>query len=163
MTAFASPSRSRRFWLGAALAGVVGAFVAGCGRSHHGWHRSGHGMQDVASLEEARDRAHDATDWMLRHFDATDEQRTRIRAIVDESVTQLYPLRERHQRHHLELVEALAQPDVDRAEIERLRKAELELADTASNWLVDAMLDAMEVLTPEQRAELLQHVREKHG
>ena len=165
MTTTTTPARgrSRRFWLGAACTGLVGAFIAGClGRDgHHSWHRS-HGFHDVSTPQEAQARAQEAMKWVLREVDATEDQQQRIRAIVDESVTQLYPLREQHRRHHDELLAALDRPQVERAEVERLRKAELEIADAASNWLVDAALDAFEVLSPAQRAELMEHMREHH-
>lgn len=165
-TSTLSPNRSRRFWLGAAVAGLAGAFIASCsGRaSHgHGWHRNGHGAHEVSSPAEAQERAQSAVKWVLREVDATEDQERRIRAIVDESVVELYPLRERHRQHHDQLLEALSRPTVDRAEVERLRRAEMEIADAASNWLVDAALDAFEVLTPEQREELMAHARERHS
>jgi Spy/CpxP family protein refolding chaperone len=150
--------------MGAALAGVVGAVLAGCGRgSHsHGWHHNGHGRHEVHSPEEAQERARKVAAWVLREVDATEAQEQRIQAIVEESVEQMLPLRERHQQHHQALIEALSQGSIDRAEIERLRKAELEIADAASNWLADAALDALEVLTPKQREQLMEHVRERH-
>lgn len=154
--------RSRRFWLGAAIAGLVGAVAAGCARGACSWHRNGHGLHGVSSPEEALDRARLASKWVLRELDATEEQKRRIDAVVAESVDYLYPLVERHRRNHRELLEALARPEVDRAEVERLRKAEIELADAASNWLADAAIEALGVLTPEQRTELLAHVRQRH-
>ena len=170
MTATRSVSRRRlrRFCIGATLAGaigVIGASIAGCSRGisnqYHGWH-CGHGFHEVDSPEEAQERARTAAKWMLRKIDATDDQQQRIQAIVDESVQQLYPLREKHRLHHAQLLDAMSRPTVDRAEIERLRKAEIEIADAASDWMVDAALDMFEVLTPEQRTEMLDHMRERH-
>ncbi len=165
-TRLAPSRRLWRFCIGATLAGfvgVIGSYVAGCSRgiSHHGWHR-GHGLHDVSSPEEARERAQSAAKWMLRKFDATDDQKQRIQTIVDESVQQLYPLREKHHLHHAQLLDAVSQDPIDRAEIERLRKAEIAIADAASDWMVDAALDMFEVLTPEQRAEMVQHMRQRH-
>lgn len=161
MTLTATP-RTRRFWLGAAIAGLVGAFAAGCARGAHSWHRCGHGFHGAASSQEALDRARQASGWVLREVEATDEQKRRIDAIVAASVGQVYPLVERHRQHHRELLEALARPEVDRAEVERLRQAELELADAASSRLADAAIEALGVLTPAQREELLAHLREHH-
>ncbi len=159
-----SGRRTRRFWIGATLAGVIGAFVANCGRGtmHHGWHRGGHGFHEVKTVEEAQQRAESATKRMLGKLDATEDQQRRIHAIVDESVRNLYPLHEQHRLRSTQLLEAMSEPTVDRAEIERLRKAEIEAADVASDWFVDATIDVFEVLTPDQRSEILDHFRERH-
>ena len=158
-TKTSSPKRSRRFWLGAVALGLVGTLVvASSGRATHGWrgHGShhGHGLGETATLEEARDHAQAAVLKLLQEVDATQEQQQRIDAIIDESVTRLYPLMERHQQHHVEFIEALSQPVIDRGEVERLRKAEMAIAEAA--------LDAFEVLTPKQRSEVMDHVSERH-
>jgi Spy/CpxP family protein refolding chaperone len=165
-TKTSSPKRSRRFWLGAVALGLVGTLVvASSGRATHGWrgHGShhGHGLGETTP-EEARDHAQAAVLKLLQEVDATQEQQQRIDAIIDESVTRLYPLIERHQQHHLEFIEALSQPVIDRGEVERLRKAEMEIADEASDGFAEAALDAFEVLTPKQRSEVVDHVRERH-
>jgi Spy/CpxP family protein refolding chaperone len=49
----------------------------------------------------------------------------------------------------------LTQPDVDRATLEDLRRAELQLAESASQRIVTALADVSAVLTPEQRVELV--------
>ena len=49
----------------------------------------------------------------------------------------------------------LTQPNVDRATLEDLRRAELQLAESASSRIVTALADIADVLTPEQRAELV--------
>ena len=159
-------SRSRRIWFGVGTTVLLGALVAACsGRAlhGHGWHRHGHGLHDVSSPEEARERAHSGVEWVLDELDATEDQVVRIRAIVDESVEQLHPLHERHRRNQADLIDAIGQPRIDRARLEQLRKAEIEIADVASNWLLDAAVDAFEVLTPEQRTQVMKHVRERHS
>ena len=50
----------------------------------------------------------------------------------------------------------LSKPTIDRVALEQLRTEGIELADTASTRLVEALADAAEVLTPEQRAELME-------
>ena len=49
---------------------------------------------------------------------------------------------------------ALKQPTVDRAALKEIRTAELQLADSASDRLLNAIADAADALTPEQRGKL---------
>ena len=46
------------------------------------------------------------------------------------------------------------QANVDRGALERIREAELKLAESASDRMVNAIADAADVLTPEQRGKL---------
>ena len=48
----------------------------------------------------------------------------------------------------------LTQPSIDRGAIEALRAEQLALADAASKRLAQALADAAEVLTPEQRRRI---------
>jgi Spy/CpxP family protein refolding chaperone len=65
------------------------------------------------------------------------------------------PVREQHLAQRQALLEALKQPTIDRQALEQLRQAKLQLAETASSRLAEALADIAEVLTPEQRTELL--------
>jgi len=51
-------------------------------------------------------------------------------------------------------VSPLTAPTVDRAAIEKFRADKLALADQASRRIAQALGEAAEVLTPEQRAEI---------
>ena len=60
----------------------------------------------------------------------------------------------------------LTQPTVDRSAIEALRAEQLSLADAASKRFAQALGDAAEVLTPEQRRKIddrLTELRERRG
>jgi protein CpxP len=98
--------------------------------------------------------------WALRDVDATEEQKERVSAIVGAALTDLHGLKERHHANRDEFHAQLTGPAVDRGALERIRKAELALAEEASRRLVDAVADAAEVLTPEQRKALAErHAR----
>ncbi len=143
----------------AGLAGLIllGSFLlsasfaeAGFGRRHH-WGRHG-GPPDP---EQVREHAEHAAEWVLGYVDASDEQQERIQAIIARSVDDLVTLADTHREHRDAMLELSRSPQIDRVELERLRRAELELADGASQTLLDALVEAAEVLTPEQRAELM--------
>ena len=55
-----------------------------------------------------------------------------------------------------EMIAALIEPNVDRAELDRIRSAEMALMERGSRRIVTALADAADMLTPEQRAQLAQ-------
>ncbi len=93
------------------------------------------------SPEAQRERAEFATDWMLNKVNATDAQRSQIKAIVAAALQDLTPARDEHRQHREAFLAALTQPNVDRATLEELRRAELQLARSASERIVTALAD----------------------
>jgi len=153
--------KRRRFVTGMVAGGVLGgllatAFTAWSGNQDGpgGWH-GGRWCRTSMGPEAQRERIEFATDWVLNKVNATDAQRTQVRSIVAQTLQDLTPLREQHRQHREAFLAALTQPDVDRATLEDLRRAELQLAETASQRIVTAVADLSGVLTPEQRAELV--------
>jgi len=150
----------RRFFGGLALGGLLGTLAAtsvnlfaneqGHG-GHGGWCR-GHGA--ALTPEERAARAEHMTDRMLSRLDATPEQKTRIKAIVQDAIKDLGQAREEHLKNRQAFVDALKQPSVDRAALKQIREAELKVADSASDRMINAIADAADVLTPEQRGKL---------
>ena len=96
-----------------------------------------------------------ATDWVMRRIKASEEQRQQMKTLVQEAMSDLLPVREQHQAQRQTLFEALKQPTIDRQSLEELRLAKLQLVETASSRVVEALVDIAIVLTPEQRAELV--------
>ena len=144
-------------------AGLTGAVVTkafsrgpGFGPGHwHGAMMGGPGMMgepfDPAQAEERADR-------MVRHMaieiEATDAQQDKLRAVAKAAVKDLVPMREKVQSARLKARELLTQPTVDRGEIERFRTEQIALADTFSKRVTQAIGDAAEILTPDQRRKL---------
>src|SRR5512134_3151033 len=156
-----TPKR-RRFVTGLVAGGILGGLMAtaiGAWSNNHGgpggWHGGGRWCRAAMSPEAQRERAEFATDWMLNKVNASDEQRARIKAIVATTLQELAPVRDEHRQHREAFLAALTQPSVDRATLEDLRRAELQLAEAASQRLVTALADVADVLTPEQRTELV--------
>jgi Spy/CpxP family protein refolding chaperone len=111
-------------------------------------------MGDAFDPAQAEDRA----DRMVRHMaielEATDAQQDKLRAVVKTAVKDLIPMREKAQSARLKARELLTQPTIDRAEIERFRTEQIALADTFTKRVSQALGDAAEILTPEQRRKL---------
>jgi periplasmic protein CpxP/Spy len=160
----ATPKR-RRFVTGLVAGGLLGGLMAttfGAWSSNHGgpggWHGGGRWCRASMGPEAQRERAEFATDWMLNKVNATDAQRSQIKAIVAATLEDLMPVRDEHRQHREAFLAALTQPNVDRATLEDLRRAELQLAESASQRIVTALAEVADVLTPEQRAELVKMV-----
>ena len=156
----------RSLWLAtAALVAVVGLIIgsalaasraeAGWGRERWGHH--GHGEFDSERMKE---HAEYAVAFVLGRLDASDEQEARIVAIVNETIDGMAKGADEHRARRDALTQLFAQPEIDRDALEALRRAELQLADDVSAQIVSAIADVAEVLTLEQRAELMEmHAR----
>ena len=106
---------------------------------------------DPAVIEERVDRG-------VRHLaieiDATPDQVEKLRAIVKATIRDVLPMRDKAQAARLQARELLIQSTVDRAQIEKLRADQIALADNFSKRIAQALGDAAEVLTPEQRRKI---------
>ena len=102
-------------------------------------------------------------DKMLDHLKATDSQRTAIKAIFERMAAEMRPVHEQHKGLHDQLLAALTADNVDRAAVENLRKQIPTLVDQASQVFTKALLDASQVLTPEQRQALAKTMQDHHG
>ena len=153
------PTNKARRWTlagaAAATAASIGAAFAwhGPARAHGAFGKRGQFGEGMDP--EAMGKRIDAmVQWMLADVDATPEQRSKISAIAKAAATELAPLRSQHHEARRKTVELLTQPTIDRAQIERVRIEQMQLGDTATRRMTQALLDAADVLTPEQRAKL---------
>jgi Spy/CpxP family protein refolding chaperone len=100
---------------------------------------------------------------MVRHLaieiDATPEQQDKLRSIAKATVRDLLPLRDKAQSARERARGLLTQSTVDRAAIEAFRRDQMALADEASRRIANALTDAAEVLTPEQRRKIDEQVQ----
>jgi Spy/CpxP family protein refolding chaperone len=103
-------------------------------------------------------QAEDRVDRMMRHLaievDATAEQEAKLRSIAKAAVKDLVPMRERALAARQRARTLLTQPTVDRTAIEAFRAEQIALADAASRRIAQALADAAETLTPDQRRKL---------
>ena len=150
-------------WLTAGI--IAGSTATGALTAYaHGAMKRGFG--GTHSVEEVQERVADRAAWVIGAIDATPEQETAIRAIVDDTVGKVYPLVQQHRDNRREFIELLARPDLEADKLEALRKAELGLIDTASAEVSGALVQLSGVLTKEQRHELMEmagkHRRHRH-
>ena len=153
-------TRPRR-WGMASLIVIIGAItmatgaatLAGAAQSMAGHHMAGHAM-DPAEMDR---HINALVDNVLA--EGTPEQKARLAAIIRSAHADIAPfhaqLRQAHQRAH----SLLMQPRVDRVALESLRAEEIRQLDATSRRLVQAIGDAADLLTPEQRGRLFQHMQ----
>jgi len=105
--------------------------------------------------------AQDATQGAMHHMmggsggmHASADQKSRIETILHAGFAPMADVHRDMEQTHAALHAILAAPTVDRAALEQLRAAEIARIDAASRRVANALANAVEVLTPEQRAKL---------
>ena len=109
-----------------------------------------------SSPQELETQWNRGADWLLERVDATEEQRNQVLAIQNSLLPDLYTFQNEREALHARIRQALGANTVDREGLERIREASLNLSDRASRRVVDSFAQALDVLTPEQRRELLE-------
>jgi periplasmic protein CpxP/Spy len=100
---------------------------------------------------------------MLDMLKANDSQRTAIKAIAERMFAEMQPVHQQHKQLHDAMVAAFTADTVDRTAVEKLRLQVTALVDQGSQVFSKGLLDAAQVLTPEQRQTLAKFIQEHHG
>ena len=151
-----------RRWTRRALASGVVAAVIASGAAFATPHPA-HWGQGPMDLKTAQERAVQRTHRLLGDAGATQDQQDKVAAIVKTAVADIYPLREKSHGLREESRKLLSAPTIDRAAVEKIRAEESDIHDQMSKRMTTAMLDAAEVLTPEQRAKVAAKMAEHRG
>lgn len=101
-----------------------------------------------------------AVDRLLQGLNATDAQRSQIKQIAQAAATDLRALHETSRGLHEQGQQLFAAPVVDARAVEALRQKRVAQHDQASKRMTQAMLDVSAVLSPEQRAKLVERMKE---
>ncbi|MEA3276788.1 MAG: periplasmic heavy metal sensor [Pseudomonadota bacterium] len=148
--------------LGAVMGGMAVGAVSHA-RMGGGWCGPiGHGPWGGVGDEYAEERRQwigFGIERMLSRVDASDQQKTEVKAVVERLARDMDPAREQLASNRKALVQLLTEPEIDRAGLETLRSRQMVQAEAISAQLVTALGDAAEVLTPQQRTELAERFR----
>jgi Spy/CpxP family protein refolding chaperone len=158
---FTIPS-SARLTVGSLIVAVAAAVALPAmaqGPGHGPMHAGHHGA-----------RGHDRADGplggrmlerLLDRVKATDTQRTEVRRIAEAAQKDLRAQHESARGERAALVGLLAQPEIDPAAVEAQRRKDLARHEQASKRMTQAMLDIAKVLTPAQRAQVAEEMRQR--
>ena len=102
-------------------------------------------------------------DRMLDGVDATDAQRAQIRQIFQAAAADLKVQHEADRALREKQMQIFAAPTVDAAAAESVRLQMQAQHDAVSKRMLQAMLDASKLLTPEQRAKMGENMKNRDG
>jgi len=147
----------------ALAAGVAGSFVGTAfGQGPGPWHPGAFmgGPIDPAQADRHVERA-------IKHLaieaDANADQQAKLVALAKAAVNDLLPLREKAVANRKQGFALFTAATIDRAAVERLRTEQMALADTASRRIAQALGDAAEVLSADQRRTLVERLSSFRG
>ena len=151
---YARPDSRRRWFARLAALGGLGWLASQAQAA--GWR----GRAPLDPEEMAR-----RLDWrigrLVKQVGGTPEQKDRLVAIAQAARADLQPIREQMRQTRRAGLELLAAPVIDKRALEQLRVTGTQLADARSKRRMQAWIDSAEVLTPEQRARLAEHWKQR--
>lgn len=136
-----------------AVALFAGVAVAACGGPRHG-HFTPERLEKMVSWK---------LDDVMDELDATDAQREQLTAIKDRVMVRLAEERAAHEGMRPEFLLELAKDQPDPDKLHQLVDTRLEQLRPKLHEAVDVALEVHAVLTPKQRAQIKQHVEERHA
>jgi len=95
------------------------------------------------------------TDRLIDEVDASDQQEDQIRAIARNYTPRLESLKAEHLNNRDAIARLLSQQQVDRQPMGQIRQNELATLDAASSELLQMIADISDVLSYEQRQQLV--------
>ncbi|HEU4459768.1 MAG TPA: Spy/CpxP family protein refolding chaperone [Methylibium sp.] len=144
--------RTRVFVMATLLALASAFSLSAWARPGHGGHEGGGFMMGSPRMLER----------VFDEVNATDAQRTQLRQIAQAARDDLKTIRQSGRELRERQLQLFSQPTVDANAAETLRQQMLAQHDQASRRMLQAMLDASRVLSPEQRAKLAEKMKARH-
>ena len=149
-----------------AAAGVLAIAAAGAAIDAHAQGMGGHGQgpgPGMMMFGGSPEHVGRGVDRMLDGLGVSDAQRAQIKQIVVAAATDLKAQREAGRALHEQGMQIFAAPTVDAAAAETLRQQMLAQHDQASKRMLQAMLDVSKVLTPQQRAKMVERMKQRQA
>lgn len=161
-------TRTRKVLIGGAAATLlgIGALAAHAqpggmmgGMGGMGGHMGGHcGPGFAGDPAQMSEHMLARIDRMLTRIGASDDQKTRIKAIAKSAMTDMAPLRTQRADLHKQMHDAWAAPVLDKARLADLHAQQTQLMEKTTARMHEAMIAAAEILTPEQRKAMAERM-----
>ena len=116
----------------------------------------GHRHQAAFSAEEVRKRMSRVAKWALDEVKASDAQRAQVQVILDGMASEVAGLQGERQALRDQFIQAVAADPVKTEQVAQVRAASLQLAERAIDRSLEALVKISQVLTPDQRKQLLE-------
>lgn len=153
------------------IGGLVTLSLLGAGATYAISKDMGHGKHGMHGMHHEMDGKGDRGAFMERRFNkmleltkATPEQKEKLTAIFEKAKADMKPDGEKSGPRGMrdEIMTLLSAPTIDKAAVEKARADHVAMMDTKSKAMTTALLEAADVLTPEQRATLVDTMK-KHN
>ncbi len=118
------------------------------------WHHH-HERHTVRSASDVKERMVKKADRALNEVNANSEQRARVNDIIDGLVPEIVGFQKEREELKIRILKALEREDMTPEDLEQVRALSVRLAEKAINRSFEAILAVSDVLTPDQRKELL--------
>ena len=145
---------------------IAAVIAAGAALAMSAWAQPG-GRQGMAGpgmmFGGSPEHAGRMIDHMLDGLNASDAQRSQVKQIAQAASADLKAQREAAAGLREKAAQVFAAPNVDAAAAESLRQQMLAQHDQSSRRVMQAMLDAGRVLTPEQRAKMGERFKQRNA
>ncbi len=119
------------------------------------WHGHGH---HARSPEDVKEHMVRRADFILDKLDASDQQREKVEAIIDKAAPEFFKLKQAGSQVRKQIQQSLAAPTLDKVQLEKARGELDSLADRATDLGMDTLVAVAEVLTPQQRKQVADHL-----
>lgn len=143
--------RHRRTWISKLLF-VVTAFAL-----LTGFGRCGHRHRHDISGEDAKEMAEDHVEDFIDHVDATEPQAQQLRAVAKPLIDDIPSLIEDHRATQSALRAEWASPNPDKEKVHQIIDERASELTKLVHRIADAVFEAHQILTPEQRQEIQEH------
>lgn len=155
-TAHGRHSGVKRALVGLLLAGLFTAGVVGFASGHP----NGHAPRDTYTQMDL-EHLHAVFEHLMAT--ATPEQQAAMKAVGGAAHAELQALNQQALDAHRRKVDLLLQDTIDRNAFDRARADEIEAAARLAQRIDAVLVGLAEVMTPEQRARLLEHRKAQGG
>ena len=90
-------------------------------------------------------------DKALTGTDATTDQKKKVSTIIEQAFADMKPLHDKRVENRKAMADAMQAPTIDKAKIETLRQEQMKVSDAGSKRFTQALTDAGDVLSAQQR------------